>query len=107
MSDLISRSALVEKLIKRFKEIDRGRAWRNEHMPIHDAIRLDEIENLQSIALDIESVDAVPVVRCRECKYFKWGDYCTQDKMEHSKCRPDEFCSCGEKNDGGESDDED
>ena len=79
MSDLISRSALVEKLIKRFKEIDRGRAWRNEHMPIHDAIRLDEIENLQSIALDIESVDAVPVVRCRECVYFRDAHVRTND----------------------------
>ena len=39
------------------------------------------------------TVDAVEVIRCRDCEYFKLGDYCTQDKMEHSKCREDDFCS--------------
>lgn len=110
MSDLISRSALVEKMIKRFKEIDRGRAWRNEHMPIHDAIRLDEIENLQSIALDIEPVDAVPVVharwvkahgmmppeyhhrkQCSMCGGWALQDYFGRERMSH-------YCpNCGAK----------
>lgn len=51
-------------------------------------------------ALDrMPAVDAEPVVHCRDCMYFKWGDYCTQDKMEYSKCREDDFCSYGAKMD--------
>lgn len=38
----------------------------------------------------------VEVVRCKDCKYFKYGDYCTQDEIEHSKCRKEDYCSYGE-----------
>lgn len=41
------------------------------------------------------TVDAVEVVRCKDCKYFQYGDYCAQEKMEHSKCRDEDFCSYG------------
>mgnify|MGYP003622477815 CR=1 FL=1 len=35
------------------------------------------------------------VIRCKDCKFFKYGDYCTEDKMEHSKARENDFCSYG------------
>ena len=46
---------------------------------------------------DAPTIDAVPVVRCKDCKFFKYGDYCCEDKMEHSHAREDDFCSYGEK----------
>ena len=49
------------------------------------------------------AVDAIEVVRCNDCIYFKWGDYCTQAKMEHIKCRKDDFCSYGEKRNPGKA----
>lgn len=40
------------------------------------------------------TIDAVPVVRCKDCKYRHCSEYC--------ECRPDDaFCSDGEKMDGG------
>lgn len=45
----------------------------------------------------MKPVDAVEVERCEDCRFFKWGDYCTHDKMEHSRCRNNDFCSYGER----------
>ena len=52
------------------------------------------------------TVDAVPVVRCRECKY--WQD--NNGSYPHDECRwgngetpdPDDFCSYGERKEGAE-----
>lgn len=46
------------------------------------------------------TVDAVPVVRCRECKYLRltgtvWR--CT-NRIVMMICEPDDYCSRGEKN---------
>lgn len=69
------------------------------------------------------TIDAVPVVRCRECKHFvKYDDdyhdvyhcdgYCEKiayimDGYYHGaeNRNADDFCSLGEKMDGGASDD--
>lgn len=41
------------------------------------------------------TIDAVPVVRCRECKYHKPIDYCTKHKQ--TGWFDDNFCSYGEQ----------
>lgn len=43
------------------------------------------------------TANVVEVVRCKDCKFFKYGDYCTEGKMEHSRCREEDFCSCGKR----------
>lgn len=46
-----------------------------------------------------ETVDAVLVVRCRECKHWSdWGA-CAHPKngFDAPPMGPDDFCSCGEK----------
>lgn len=35
----------------------------------------------------------VPVIRCKGCSYFKFGDCCTHPVVEHAMCREDDFCS--------------
>lgn len=37
------------------------------------------------------TIDAVPVVRCKDCKYWDYGD-CYRLELS----RPDDFCSYGE-----------
>lgn len=53
---------------------------------------------LLNIINDAPTIDAVPVVRCRECIYCSWqGDnlvYC--DNFERDMM-PDDFCSVGER----------
>ena len=69
-----------------------------------DVVFADDIENAPT-------VDAVPVVRCRECKY--WGqDVCSCSGDDESFCtnpdgldnyaHPDDFCSYGERKEGAD-----
>ena len=48
-----------------------------------------------------QTVDAVPVVRCLECKHRKYDDifgmlWCNLDSCT-KRVKPDDFCSYGEK----------
>ncbi len=53
---------------------------------------------LLNIINDAPTIDAVPVVRCRECIYCSWQEdnlvYC--DNFERDMM-PDDFCSVGAK----------
>ena len=53
---------------------------------------------LLNIINDAPTIDAVPVVRCRECIYCSWQEdnlvYC--DNFERDMM-PDDFCSVGER----------
>ena len=47
------------------------------------------------------TVDAVPVVRCRECKYLMFSDcYGECSKGHLGIVRQDDFCSRGERKEG-------
>lgn len=57
----------------------------------------------------LPTIDAVPVVRCKDCKYFevdaglKYGVLCLQHGHRFSAIKPDDFCSYGVKMDEGET----
>ncbi len=53
-------------------------------------VALEDIENAPT-------VDAVSVVRCKECKWYSdmWG--CTEHDEVHLVTNPDDFCSIGER----------
>ena len=65
-------------------------------------------EKIRGLLRDIPTVDAVPVVRCRECKHYATADFdgntlfgCTL----HSAIvdiTPDSFCSYGERKEGAD-----
>jgi hypothetical protein len=63
MADLISRAAAIDYLMTNM-------GWRNE-----DGYEVDDADEKRAIITDlvngIPSVDAVPVIRCRDCKYGK------------------------------------
>ena len=46
-----------------------------------------------------EEVDSVPVVRCKDCKH-EFGGSCIICGFQ--KRKPDDYCSYGERKDGGE-----
>ena len=57
---------------------------------------------------EAKPVDAVPVVRCKDCKHIRtasWGEkYCVRKQIdgthaELSNLREDDFCSYGERKD--------
>lgn len=76
------------------KELDKGRPW--------DGHTSKDVRRLLSIPAD----DVVPVVRCKDCKY--WQD--NNDGYPHEECRwghgetPDanDFCSYGERKEGAD-----
>ena len=81
MSDLISRSWMMEQL---------------------DGLGDTRLIKRNFIALvtNAQTVDAVPVVRCRECKYLMFSDcYGECSKGYLGIVRPDDFCSYGERKD--------
>ena len=58
---------------------------------------------------EIPTVDAVPVVRCRDCKRCKEvayregrGFFCAIWGRGWHRVQPDDFCSYGERKDGAE-----
>ena len=81
MSDLISRSWMMEQL---------------------DGLGDTRLIKRNFIALvtNAQTVDAVPVVRCRDCKYRMFSDcYGECSKGYLGIVRPDDFCSYGERKD--------
>lgn len=50
----------------------------------------------------MQTVDAVPVVRCKECKWTGGDFVCYRGVMVQHK--PEDFCSYGERRGGGEDD---
>ena len=87
---LIDAYELWNEFEKRYCDIDKGRSFANEYIPIYDVIRLDEIENGMALVRNAIPVDAVAVVRCKDCKNRHSSEFC--------ECRPDDaFCSDGER----------
>lgn len=80
-------------------KIDYGFTW-SDITPTHD--ELYELINRQ------HTVDAVPVVRCRECKYYQTGMFCEKwaDLHPHAEEYPmvcsNGFCHYSERKDGTE-----
>ena len=61
MDDLISRQAALDELEQERRRLSALKMYGAEHILVHHAVRT--IERLPA-------VDAVPVVRCRDCKHF-------------------------------------
>ena len=103
MNDAISRRALLEKL--------------HEHEHGNHHAHFDDVWYFVRTA---PSINAVPVVRCKDCKYRQtahcpmysdelefyddgFGNY-DSDLVIHDRTVDDGFCHCGEKMDGDQHD---
>lgn len=58
---------------------------------------------MQRMFDSLPTIDAVPVVRCRECRYWSEDGRCDppQNGLIREYTRPDDFCSYGEEADHG------
>lgn len=112
MPRLIDANALHAKLEARSRNIDNGRTYAGVSIPRDDGVRLDEIEHGIELVENAPIIDAVEVVRCRECKYcMLWNDMPTCERIANvmdgyyhgtvDVVEPDDFCSHGER---GEND---
>ena len=57
------------------------------------------------VILSMPTVDAVEVVRCKDCKHWRentlWCDMNSRDRGENFNWYEDDFCSYGERKDNG------
>lgn len=61
---------------------------------------INGIESVMEYAELLPTVDAVPVVRCKECKWTGGDFVCYRGVMVQHK--PEDFCSYGERKEGVE-----
>lgn len=53
--------------------------------------------NFLNLICDAPTIDAVSVVRCRECKYWLGEHVCDLDCNHETHTGPDDFCSRGQR----------
>lgn len=61
------------------------------------------VDDAMCLIDDSTTVDAVPVVRCRDCKWWHEDDdvgHCDNPDGLDNYAKPDDFCSYGERKDG-------
>ena len=108
MAEYIDKGALYEK-IAQLEEIARNRYLDNpSNSPAYQRYiaQMQERTALKHLIADFPAVDAVPVVRCKDCKWFadNNGGEWYGCKMFHvvritpdDAPKPDDFCSYGER----------
>ena len=61
------------------------------------------VDTVMMLLMQTPTVDAVEVVRCRECKHLMFSDcYGECGKGHMGVVRPDDFCSRGERKEGAD-----
>ena len=93
MQRLINANALL----KIYKD------WIPQLMLPKDAGDKRGVETCIKVLQDAPTIDAVPVIRCKECKYsgiyqYSGSMYCTNENgYGFPNQKPDDFCSRGER----------
>ena len=104
MGDMMTFPASVEEFMEQYKMTDTEHVYSNgtEYVPIYRMKQwFEHCRNQQS-----PTIDAVPVVRCRECKYHEdtyligFEHCCLYDLI----MRYNDFCSYGKREGGSDND---
>ena len=75
------------------EKLEKQEYWGNERC--FDYVDAEDIDNAPT-------VDAVEVVRCKDCKYNIGSKKCLNPDSFFAVPKDDDFCSYGERKDGGE-----
>ena len=91
MDDLISRAAAIGELMQMVEQ----------HQNDSFGGVLLHYTGVKAMLECLPAVDAVPVIRCKNCKYF---EFISDRPVRHGKCKisddmwaEDSFCSAGER----------
>lgn len=84
--------------------VDESEAYMSAQVQVTDDLKwlvnFAAHSKIQRLIADTPTVDAVPVVRCKDCKYTGGDFVCYRGVMVQHK--PEDFCSYGERRGGGE-----
>ena len=99
MGDMMTFPASVEEFMEQYKMTDTEHVYSNgtEYVPIYRMKQyFEHCRNQQR-----PTIDAVPVVRCRECKHYDGKWMCKISGVPSRK--PNDFCSYGERKEGADN----
>ena len=95
--------------------VDESEAYMSAQVQITDDLKwlvnFAAHSKIQRIIADTPTIDAVPVVRCRECKYHYWEQepchgkvvhYCKLPHMRGVELFKEFFCYYGERKEGAD-----
>lgn len=91
--------ALLDKFLRSYTE--------QEKVGNFQFVACEIKQNFADMVCEQPTIDAVPVVRCKECRHCR--DYADSEGNAHLYCTgysfdldvyPTDFCSCGERKDG-------
>ena len=91
----------MAKLIDADKIVNGIALYMAENAYLNDT-PLDALKMVANWITDASTVDAVEVVRCKDCKhlYDEMDDYCCMSHMGLVKICENSFCSYGERKEG-------
>ena len=107
MGDMMTFPASVEEFMEQYKMTDTEHVYSNgtEYVPIYRMKQwFEHCRNQQR-----PTIDAVPVVRCRECKHYEIGvclkiyDDGAASRYAWQEWKPNDFCSYGELKEGADN----
>lgn len=100
-NDLISRSALIEKIENTdwYHISESGNLAKGANSELHTP--LFKADDIFTALENAPAVDAVIPVRCKECKHLMFSDCYGECRIGHMGIiQPDDFCSRGERKEG-------
>ena len=86
---------------KLFEFIQKEKAWKQDTMrrPRYDQWKYDAYYEMLEIIQQQPTVDAAPVVRCRECKYLHTTALTAYCPIMNNYPAKDFYCGAGERKD--------
>ena len=88
------------RLIDGDKLLETYKKWIPQLLSKEDEGDRRGVETCIMVLEDMQTVDAVPVVRCRECKHYDGKWMCKISGVPSRK--PNDFCSYGERKGGAD-----
>lgn len=89
MAEYIERAAAVKSVLRMRR-------------PENSVAQNRMLSIIQMDMLKLPAADVVPVVRCKDCKYNVGTKKCLNPDSFFAVPKDDDFCSYGERKDGGE-----
>ena len=94
---------MMARLIDADKLLEIYKKWIPQLLSKEDEGDRRGVETCISVLEDMQTVDSVPVVRCRQCKHCDPENHHCDHHMGTAaplRRKPDDFCSYGERKDG-------